>query len=334
MVPDYRLINYPVSWLCTENASALDGVPGKTSRLAAELEQHGIVDRRMSFYMPLRLRQFGSMGFSGFEARYYSLFPSYDRDMAPAASLQQLLLVAAYQLVLSESITPEQIPDDPTSESERRQPFFSSAAGLPAFYVHKNSRNGLLRRILRHCTNTRSSWRHPEYLRVSLRDYRNALVTCLEESSQETISTLEARYLLGDLRVRLADCGLQAGQRLTDGTLSQSGDKEAMRLGAAEFNAAAEKYYREELRISQLREAVHHLREDATEAVHEDDPEIRNMVRCGVRVQDPLRFLDSTGDRLFHDELSISEIAALLNLLLVFTSRDHRRSRAELSPCE
>ena len=144
LVPDYRLLNYPVAWLATEHASALDGEPGNIARLAAELDQLGIVDRRMSFYMPLRLRQIQDAGYSGFEARYYSLFPSYDRDMAPATDLQQLLLAAAYQMALQGAVGHEQIPDDPTSESERRQPFFFSAAGLPAFYVHKRTRNELL----------------------------------------------------------------------------------------------------------------------------------------------------------------------------------------------
>jgi hypothetical protein len=91
LVPDQRLINYPVAWLATEQSSALDGTMGNVARLTSELDELGIVDRRLSFYMPLRLREFGRVGFAGFEARYYSLFPSYHRDMAPAADFQQLL---------------------------------------------------------------------------------------------------------------------------------------------------------------------------------------------------------------------------------------------------
>ena len=91
-------------------------------------------------------------GYSGFEARYYSLFPSYDQDMAPATNLQQFLLALAYRLALGGEISHEQIPDDPTSESERRQPFFFSAAGVPAFYVHRESRNRFLQTLLQNCT--------------------------------------------------------------------------------------------------------------------------------------------------------------------------------------
>ena len=144
-VPDARLLTYPVAWLASEQASALDGTAGNIQRLSSELDEFGIVDQRMSFYMPLRLREQQRDGYSGFEARYYSLFPSYDRDMAPAANLQQFLLALAYRLALQGEVTHEQIPDDPTSESERRQPFFFSAAGVPAFYVHRDSRNQLLR---------------------------------------------------------------------------------------------------------------------------------------------------------------------------------------------
>ena len=154
-VPDSRLLTYPVAWLSTEHASGLDGTPGNTQRLSSELDELGIADQRMSFYIPLRLRQLERDGYSGFEARYYSLFPSYERDMAPAISLQQFFLALAYTLALRGEMTHEQIPDDPTSESERRQPFFFSAAGLPAFYVHQDSRNQLLRAILLNCKKTR-----------------------------------------------------------------------------------------------------------------------------------------------------------------------------------
>ncbi len=323
LVPDYRLLNYPVAWLSTEHASALDGEPGNTSRLAAELDQLGIVDRRMSFYMPMRLRQVGTCGYSGFEARYYSLFPSYDRDMAPATDLQQLLLAAAYGMALEGAVGHEDIPDDPTSESERRQPFFFRAAGLPAFYVHKRTRNELLRRILRHSKNTRSSWRHSDYLRVSLSDYCHALLAFLEEAAAGVIEDFEANLLLGDLRWRLADKRMRASERLVGEIVNGCGEQDAMHTKAAEFNRAAEKHYRDDLRQSQLKEALDYLREDVAEAPISDGEELRRLIRCGVRVQDPARFLDSIGDRVLREELSNAELESLLNLLLVLSAVEH-----------
>ena len=328
LVPDYRLINYPVAWLATEQSSALDGTVGNVSRLVSELDELGIVDRRLSFYMPLRLREFGRMGFSGFEGRYYSLFPSYQRDMAPAASLQQLLLMVSYQLALEGTVSAEDIPDDPTSESERRQPFFFAAAGLPAFYVHKKSRNGLLKNIIPHCGSTRSSWRHPDYLRVPIREYREALVTWLEQNARETIAQAEAELNVVELRFRLADKNLQARQRIVNDVMAESGASAPLKLQAREFNRMAEQHYRETVRRENLREALEQLREDAVALSKAQHAELGAMVRHGVRVQDPVRFLDSIGERLLSDDLTAQEVVTVLNLLLVLSTLEEEKQLA------
>ena len=167
--------------------------------------------------MPLRLREQARDGYSGFEARYYSLFPSYDRDMAPAAGLQQFLLALSYRLAMQGEVTHGQIPDDPTSESERRQPFFFSAAGVPAFYVRRDSRNHFLADILRHCRKTRTSRRHPGYFRVSIRDYRRALLTYIDQTACDLIEAMNLRTALSDLAVRCDDEQRQASHRLLSG---------------------------------------------------------------------------------------------------------------------
>ena len=222
-VPDARLLTYPVAWLATAQASALDGIAGNVDRLSSELDEFGIVDRRMSFYMPLRLRERLRDGYSGFEARYYSLFPSYNGDMQPAANLQQLLLALAYRMALQGEVQHAEIPDDPTSESERRQAFFFAAAGVPAFYVHRDSHNQFLRTILRNCKTTRPSRRHPKYYRVSIRDYRRALVTYLRENAADLIDAMGMDKVLSDLAIRCDDRDHQAEYRLTSGILPGSG---------------------------------------------------------------------------------------------------------------
>jgi len=229
-------------------------------------------------------------------------------------------------LALEGAVGHADIPDDPTSESERRQPFFFRAAGLPAFYVHKRTRNELLRRILHHAKNTRSSWRHADYLRVSLSDYCHALLAFLEEAAPNTIADFDASLLLGDLRWRLADKRMRASERLVADVVDGCGEQDAMRMKAAEFNRAAEKHYRDDLRRAQLREALDDLREDVAEAPINDDEELRALIRCGVRVQDPARFLDSIGDRVLREGLSAAELESLLNLLLVFSAVEHGSS--------
>ena len=327
LVPDYRLLNYPVAWLATEQASALDGEPGNVKRLVSELDQLGIVDRRLAFYMPVRLREFSRMGFSGFEGRYYSLFPTFGRDMALATSLQQMLLMTAYQSALDGSIRAEDMPDDPTSESERRQPFFFTAAGLPAFYVHKRSRNELLKKILRYCGSTRSSWRHPDYLRVPICDFREALLAWLTENARETIEQAQADLVMAELRFRLADKTQQAHSRLVSGIMEQSAARDALKLSSREFNRLAEHHYRETLRRENLREAFEQLREDAQALAKSEHPDLGAIVRHSVRVQDPVRFLDSIGERLVADRLTEQEAAAVLNLLLLLSSLEGERNR-------
>ena len=327
-VPDARLLTYPVAWLATEHSSALDGSAGNIQRLSSELDELGIVDRKMSFYMPLRLREQARDGYSGFEARYYSLFPSYDRDMAPAASLQQFLLALSYRLAMQGDVTHEQIPDDPTFESERRQPFFFSAAGVPAFYVRRDSRNQFLAEILRHCKKTRTSRRHPGYFRVSIRDYRRALLTYIDETAGDLVEAMNMQTTLSDLATRCDDEQQQASHRLLAGILGDSGT-DPMRLEAREFNRMAEAYYRENLRCRHLREAIAHMREDIGELERTAVGEVRGALRHGVRIQDPERFLAGVEERIVSDQLSLHEISSLLNLMILLSCRDRLRAAQE-----
>ncbi len=329
-VPDARLLTYPVAWLNTEHASALDGTQHNIRRLSSELDELGIVDQRMSFYMPLRLREHERDGYSGFEARYYSLFPSYDRDMAPALRLQQFLLAVAYKLALQGELTHEQIPDDPTSESERRQPFFFSAAGLPAFYVHQDSRNQLLRTILLHCKKTRPSRRHPRYVRISIRDYRRAALAFVQQIGAELAESMNMQSTLADLASRCNDKEQEASNRLIGGVMAGCAES-TMNIEAREFNRMAEDFYREGLRREHLREAFAHLREDFTTLDRSGENELRRRILHGVRVQEPARFLQDVEPRVPADELSLQEVAALLNLLLVLTEQDTRRTAQELA---
>jgi hypothetical protein len=228
-------------------------------------------------------------------------------------------------------ITAAEIPDDPTSESERRQPLFFTAAGLPAFYFHKQSGNELLKNILRHCKSVRSSWRHPDYLRVSIRDYREALLSWLAETASDFIDQSQATDTMEDLRVRLADKTQTASQRIVNEVMRHSGDSDPLKLSAREFNRLAEEHYREDLRRENLREAYQELCEDTVTAHNCDAPELREMMRYGVRVQDPLRFLESIGEQLVSDDLTVQELATLLNLLLVFSTLSEQRNLQSLS---
>ena len=104
-IPDLRLIDYLVSLLSTPQSPALDGSPDNFSRLKCDLQSLGVFDSRMSMYLLLKQRNYHTMGFSGFEGRYYSLFERFQEDMGPATNLQMLLLAWSYQLIARGEVT-------------------------------------------------------------------------------------------------------------------------------------------------------------------------------------------------------------------------------------
>jgi hypothetical protein len=142
-------------------------------------------------------------------------------------------------------------------------------------------------------------------------------VTWVEQNARETIAQAGAEVTIMELRFRLADKGLQAHQRILDGVSAESGDRDPMRMDAREFNRMAEQHYRETLRRANLREAFDQLKEDVQELAKLEHPELGPMVKHAVRVQDPTRFLESLGERLVSDELTVQEVASVLNLLLL-----------------
>lgn len=147
-VPDIRLVDYLVALQSVEQSPALNGILGNQTLLKKDLTDMGIFDSRMAMYLPYRLRELQQLGFSGFEGRHYSLFPSLHRSMARAVNLQHIVTALAYRWVASGKIRHRHIPDDPFTESERRQIFFASSIGLPTFFVRAETGNQLLRMIL------------------------------------------------------------------------------------------------------------------------------------------------------------------------------------------
>ena len=115
----------------------------------------------------------------------------------------------------------------------------------------RNPRNELLKQILPHCKSTRSSWRHPDYLRVPIREYREALVTWLEQNARETHRTSRGGRDRHGVALSAGRQDLQAHQRIMDGVMAESGGGDPMRMDAREFNRAAEQHYRETLAARQ-----------------------------------------------------------------------------------
>lgn len=262
-VDDFRLLDYFVALMSTCESPALDGCLGGDECLKRDLTDLGVFDTAMPMYLFYRLRDYAAMGFSGFEGRHYSLFADVERDMGGAASLQTLITGLAFKLILSGAVTHETIPDDPVVESERRQMVFGNAIGIPTCFVRRDTPNRFLADLVARTPGTRMSRRYPGYIRVRHRDFRHALLEMLRTDAADLVEMMEMEEVLDDLQRRVeAPRDRSAAGRLTRDILAEAGAREPMALSGADFNTAAERYYRGTLRRRQMGRALEMLAED------------------------------------------------------------------------
>jgi hypothetical protein len=262
-VRDIRLLDYFVALPSGVGRPMLDGRLGNSTHAIQALERQHVYSSAMTLYLPYRLREVGRMGFSGFEGRYYSAFESLSDDLGRSAELQLLITALAYQYMAQGTCSAADIPDDRNSESERRQFFFASAAGVPVCYIRRDNLSPFLARILRHAQRVRPSNRHPAYLKVPVVEYQRALLFLLQTDGRELIELHGLQDTVKDLARRLeqpdeAGC---AGRMQRD-ILADLGTNHPMETSANEFNQATERYYREHLRAKHVREAIDFLRAD------------------------------------------------------------------------
>ncbi len=262
-VVDFRLLDYPVSLLSTCGNNSQDGTLGNDKRLKKDLHSLGLFDKRMSLYQLIRLRQYDSIGFSGFESRYYSQFYDFS-DMKEAANLQMLIGALAYKYIITRQITHEDIPATPFVESERRQILFGLAVSIPTFFVAKKSGNRFLSRILPKVKGVRSSRRYPGYLRVGNREYLKAIVALIRHDAADLIDIMGMETTVNDLENRLDFPQEQSAKgKLVNGIMASTGEKTTpFAFSGKEFNEASETFYREKLRHQHIKDGFTYLARD------------------------------------------------------------------------
>lgn len=338
-VPDLRLLDYPVAVLSTETSPALDGRLGNSESLKRDLDALGVIDARMALYLPWRSRESLVHGFTGVEARNYSLFPGFHRDLAPAVDLQQLVVAFAWQLIGDGRITHAHIPDRPQVESERRQLFFAAAMGVERVYVKTDTANQLLREVLGLARGVRPSKRYPGYLKLDLAAYRLALVGMLERQAAPLVEALGSGPMLADLRDRLAGSGRRgrpaspaASDRLLDAILAQAGESDPLRLDATSFNGAAEELYRGPLRRQHLDEALADLETELVALEAQGGPRCA-AVRAGfgelLAGASAAGLVASLRPALLAERLRPREARRLLQLLLLLEAEHVSGARAD-----
>ncbi|MCF8720979.1 hypothetical protein [Nitrospina gracilis] len=320
-IADFRLIDYLVCLLSTEQCPGLDGTLGNQNRLAKDLMHMGVFHEQMPIYSFFRLRQFFKMGYSGFEGRYYSLFHSLQDDLPHAVDLQHLITLFAYRLIASGSINHRTIPDDPFCESERRQIVFASAIHLPTFFVKNSGGNFFLRHILKYTENIRISSRYPGSFRVHTEEYKKALVRLLRMEAADLVSLLGMDETLRDLEDRVQNPAKNsAGGKLTRSILETCGAKSPFDLDAETFNTAAESHFRDGLRKHHIQESVEDLAERFChsrkfhEFARRHDPGFLARIH-GTRTREV--YWNGLPEKLTQGMLSFKEVENLLQALLL-----------------
>jgi hypothetical protein len=327
-VPDIRLLDYLVALSSTDQCPALDGSAGNHDRVKRDLADLGVFDPRMSFYMLYKPREYQRMGFSGFEARYFSLFVDIQQDLAPAVDLLRLITALAYHFMATGAVTHGHIPDTRFVESERRQVFFAAAMGLKAVYIRKDTPNRFLQRVLSHCGQARSSRRFGGYLKVYLQDYQLALISVLRRDGADLIAADGLCAVVEDLEARVRHPELHgAAARLNRGILDEAGTHRLFSLSAREYNSAAERYYRGTLKRRALEQAVAGWERDLEALARRRDvePGLRRAFTSVLGDQDPAAFITRRRADILAGNLPEEELLALIKLLLTCVHGDATR---------
>lgn len=330
-IPDFRLMDYLVVLMSTDQSPALNGEINNSQRLKADLADLGVFDAQMSLYLLEKLRECHTMGFSGFEGRHYSLFENFTQDMGPAVNLQNLLYLLAFKYMVTGQIDHQHIPDDPSVESERRQVFFGSAVGLPTFFVRSDTGNALLKKIIARAHRVRMSRRYPGYLRIHNLEYRRALLRVLYEDAADLIEMLGMRDDLADLDARLNQPEIfSACGRLTRGILDKAGAGNPLSVSADVFNRAAETYYRTDLKNRHVREAFQVLAEDLTgleEASDAAGQEARALLYGILKGKAAGAFLKSVSAEMTEGAVTAATLEKTINMVLVQIHDQIRRHK-------
>lgn len=331
-VSDFRMIDFPVSLLSTDESPLFNGQPGNDERLKKDLASMGVFDGKMSVYTLYRMRSEAVNGFTGFEGRYYSLFESLNRDLEKAADMQVLLTALAWKYIINEDISHEHIPDSPEIESERRQIIFSSSIGLPSFYVRKKTANVFMLKILSRTKNIQSSTRYQGYLKVQNSEYMKALVEMIKSDSADLVESMNMGDSVKDLELRITDpAEHSASCRITSGILKKAGAGKPLKISADEFNLCAEEYYREDLREKHLNEAFDLLLEELGDYESGKvglDREVFTALHSLMSTRNGVEFIRSMKDPVIGETLPLLYIVSMIHLLIVLLYNDNKNYSA------
>ncbi|MGC8925709.1 MAG: hypothetical protein ACP5LO_06770 [Calditerrivibrio sp.] len=326
-VPDFRLIDYFVALMSTDNSPAFDGTLNNHAKLKKELHEMGVFDEKLSFYTLFRGRSVNENGYNGFEGRFYSCFYDLREDTKHVSNLQWLFIALAYKLILSGSITHQEIPDDPFVESERRQLVFAAAIGIPTVYIKKDTKNILIRSIISHCKNTRISKRYPEYIRVELKDYLNAVINFIIKEGKDLLEGLDIKDTIDDVTDRVNGIKKSTYIRMIELILESHNVKYPIDIDADLFNRELESFYRNELRIKHIKDGFKALLDDISLKMN-DSNRLSKYSEKISQFSQIYHTIKSSENKVIDESIDLTTLKELISIMAIdFISeleKDHR----------
>lgn len=158
-----------------------------------------------------------------------------------------------------------------------------------------------------------------------------ALLEVIREEAAELVEGFGFADLLADLELRLREPDRYgASGRLTSGILAKGGAGSPYEMPAREFNLAAERYYREELRQEQISEGWQYAAEDIKAMAAGEVPlslEVRGEITAILGRQEIDSFLKQTKEELLGDHLAPASAARLLQLMIIAEDLDGKRQK-------
>jgi hypothetical protein len=223
------------------------------------------------------------------------------------------------------------IPDDPFVESERRQIFFATSIGLPTFFVHADSKNYLLRRILGRVQNQRHSRRYKGYIRVGTLDYQKACLQTISEEGGWLMESVGVKEELAQMRSILLGKKKTAAERLTKNILKSHGTGgKAMDLDAPRFNQAAERYYRTTLFTHHMEEGLRVLAKDGRRFDREGGQVTGRMAGIVTGGCSTVAYIEEFGGKVISGQATETEIQRLILLSLLIIEQKQRQQEKTL----
>jgi hypothetical protein len=181
----------------------------------------------------------------------------------------------------------------------------------------------------------RLSHRYPGYLRIYNLEYRKALVEVLREDGADLIELMGLEGTVKDLERRIEEPDLySAGGKITRGILEQAGASNPLKLSGQEFNLAAERYYRETLRLRHMEEAFNVLaddfkRMDTRESCGEGSS--REALAALLEGRSASEFLASVRGEVMEAKAPKLALRRLIHLTLLAVQSDLERGERERS---